>query len=228
MKVVIQCAGRKAPGAGALRTRTGQRVKLVAHPEQAPSSTEWLYAHPDGPSDAPGQTWRQQLVAYNKSPRDNPLGLLEAYRLYGNSVYKELVDAFGLTNVFILSAAWGLVRADYPLPYYDLTFAYTKPADRYTRRMPGDKYDDFCQLHDDEDGPVVYFGGRNYLLIFQKLTDPLRCEKVVFFASASPPNNSQWRAIRFEQNFYNWHYACAKAFMAGRLSIKGGEGVANR
>ena len=62
-------------------------MKFVAHPEQAPSSTEWLYAHPDGVSDVPGQTWRQQLVSYNANPRDNPLGLLEAYRLYQKSKY---------------------------------------------------------------------------------------------------------------------------------------------
>jgi hypothetical protein len=112
----------------------------VAHPEQAPFGAEWLYAHPDGRSDVPGQTWRQQLVAYNTSARDNPLGLLEAYRLYKNPVYDELVVAYGLANVFILSAGWGLIRADYLLPDYDITFTSTKPADRYKRRMPGDKY----------------------------------------------------------------------------------------
>jgi hypothetical protein len=35
-------------------------------------------------------------------------------------------------------AAWGLVRADYLLPYYDLTFAHTKPGDGYKRWMQSD------------------------------------------------------------------------------------------
>jgi len=221
MKVVIQCAGRKQPHAGSLRTRTGQRVKFVAHPEQAPSSTEWLYAHPDGPSDVPAQTWRQQLVAYNANPHDNPLGLLEAYRLYRNSLYQELVDAFGLTNVFVLSAAWGLVRADYLLPYYDLTFAQTQPGDSYKRRMMRwDKYDDFSQLSNEEDGPLVYFGGNNYLPLFKKVTGHVHCEKVIFFAAANPPSDAQWRTVRFERNFYNWHYACARDFIAAALNNK--------
>jgi hypothetical protein len=202
--------------------RTGQRVKFVAHPEEAPeapSSTDWFYAHPDGLSDIPGQTWRQQLAAYNANPLDNSLDLLEACRLYRNPAYQELVAAFGLTNVFILSAAWGLVRADYLLPYYDLTFAHTKRGEGYKRRMQWDTYNDFSQLPNGENGPIVYFGGNNYLLLLKKVTSHIHCEKVIFFASANPPNDAQWRTIRFDRNFYNWHYACARDFIAGRLSI---------
>jgi hypothetical protein len=49
MKVVIQCAGRKQQHAGYLRTRTRQRVKFVAHPEQAPSTSlpAAILAQPD-------------------------------------------------------------------------------------------------------------------------------------------------------------------------------------
>jgi hypothetical protein len=202
MKLIIQCAGRKQPDAGSLRMRTGQRVKFVAHPEEAPSSTDWFYAHPDGLSDIPGQTWRQQLAAYNANPLDNSLGLLEAYRLYRNPAYQELVAAFGLTKVFILSAAWGLVRADYLLPYYDLTFAHTKPGEGYKRRMQWDTYNDFSQLPNGENGPIVYFGGNNYLPVLKKVTSHIHCEKVIFFASANPPNDAQWRTIRFDRNFY--------------------------
>jgi hypothetical protein len=49
----------------------------------------------------------------------------------------------------------------------------------------------------------------------------------VFFASADPPHHSRWKAIRYERNFYNWHYACAKAFIDGTLSIKQDEVAAN-
>jgi hypothetical protein len=174
MKLIIQCAGRKQPDAGSLRMRTGQRVKFVAHPEEAPSSTDRFYAHPDGLSDIPGQTWRQQLAAYNANPLDNSLGLLEAYRLYRNPAYQELVAAFGLTKVFISSAAWGLVRADYLLPYYDLTFAHTKPGEGYKRRMQWDTYNDFSQLPNGENGPIVYFGGNNYLPLLKKFTFTVR------------------------------------------------------
>jgi hypothetical protein len=162
-------------------------------------------------------------VTYNSTASENPLGLLAAYRLYRNSVYRELANAYGVANLFILSAAWGLVRADYLLPYYDLTFGYTKPADRYKHRMPWEQYTDFCQLHHGEAGPLVYFGGTSYLPLFERLTNHIRCNKIIFFASASPPSNPQWMPIRFEHNFQNWHYACARDFMAGKVSIKAGE-----
>jgi hypothetical protein len=132
-----------------------------------------------------------------------------------------LVVACGLTQVFILSAGWGLVRADYLLPYYDITFAYTKPAHlhRYKRRLEDDNYDDFFQFDGGEVGPIVCFVTSDYLPLFQKLTDPLRCEKVVFFAATESPTASQWRTIRYPRKFTNWHYECAKEFMAGKFSI---------
>lgn len=89
-RVVIQCAATKAPGAGFFETEAGQRIKFVAHPEDAPHSSEWLYARPDDPSDVSGQSWRMRLDAYNAA-RHNPFGLLEAYRLYRPRIYKDLV-----------------------------------------------------------------------------------------------------------------------------------------
>jgi len=166
----------------------------------------------------PGQPWRQQLVAYNENQSDNPLRLLQACRLYKPPIYRELVDALGLPNVFILSAGWGLVRADYLLPDYDITFASVKPDDRYKHRAPGDQYDDFCHFSGSEAGPVVFFGGKDYHPLFHKMTRSLPCEKIVFFATDDPPSNLEWKAIRFPR-FTNWHYKCAGELLAGRLSI---------
>jgi hypothetical protein len=130
-----------------------------------------------------------------------------------------------LTNVLILSAAWGLVRADYLLPYYDITFAHTKPGEGYKRRMQWDKYDDFSHLSNEEHGPIVYFGGNNYLSLLRKVTGHIHCDKVIFFASANRPSDPQWRTVRFDRNFCNWHYACARDFIAGRLSITGAKDI---
>jgi hypothetical protein len=220
MHAVIQCASSKVKDAGFLRTRTGQRVKFVAHPEHASRSEALLYFHPDDNSDIPEQSWRQQLVAYNEKQHDNQLRLLEAYRLYEHSVYRELVDALGRSNVFILSAGWGLVRADYLLPDYDITF---KPVERYKHRLAADSYDDFCHLSGSEVGPLVYFGGKDYLPLFHKLTCSLRCEKIVFFATDDPPGYREWKTIRFPR-FTNWHYQCAREFLAGRLSLTDSKG----
>ncbi len=218
MKVIIQCAASKAPGAGCLETRTGQPVKFVAQPEEAPRRKEWIYARPDDLSDVPGQSWREQLVTYNMTGHDNPFGLLEAYRLYRNPVYQELVTGLRAANVFILSAGWGLIRADYLLPAYDITF--TKSAEPYKRRRLRDKYKDFRHLYRDETGPVVFFGGKDYLPLLHEMTGPLPCNKVVFYASADPPKLPGWRAQRFETTKRtNWHYDCTRAFLKGKISF---------
>jgi hypothetical protein len=221
MQVVIQCASSKVQDAGFLRTRTDQPVKFVAHPMRAPRNEELLYFHPDDNSDIPGQSWRQQLVAYNENQRDNPLRLLQAYRLYEHSVYRELVDALGQPNIFILSAGWGLVHADYLLPDYDITFKVG--VEPYKRRAPNDRYNDFCHLSGSEVGPLVYFGGKDYLSLFHTLTRSLPCEKIVFFATDKPPGYREWRTVRFPR-FTNWHYQCAREFLAGRLSVTGAKG----
>jgi hypothetical protein len=53
---------------------------------------------------------------YNNNPGGNPLGLVPAYRLYDNAVYQRLVDRLGIANVYILSAGWILLRADFLTP----------------------------------------------------------------------------------------------------------------
>src|SRR5262245_29634417 len=108
MQVVIQCASSKVQDAGFLRTRTGQRIKFVAHPRHASRSEALVYFHPDDHSDIPDSNGGSSLWYTNESPRDNPLRLRQAYRLYEHSVYRELVDALALSNVFILSAGWGV------------------------------------------------------------------------------------------------------------------------
>ncbi|HKJ76463.1 MAG TPA: hypothetical protein VKA64_04590, partial [Gammaproteobacteria bacterium] len=115
MKVIIQCAARKDSAAGYLKTRDGQRVLFVAHPEKAPRSGDVGYAKPDDRTED-GRTWRQVLVEYNQSADANPLGLVPAYRLYEDPRYAQLVTRFGVDNVMILSAGWGLLPADFLTP----------------------------------------------------------------------------------------------------------------
>jgi hypothetical protein len=112
MIVVIQCAASKRPHAGHLRTARGVPVEFVADPKVAPADPSLAYARSDDLSDD-GTSWRQVLLNYNKEPEHNPLGLYPGYRLYENNVYTRLVDRLGLQNVYVLSAGWGLVRADF-------------------------------------------------------------------------------------------------------------------
>lgn len=44
------------------------------------------------------------LLEYNENPVDNPLGLLTAWKLYENSIYRQLKGHVGIENLYILSA----------------------------------------------------------------------------------------------------------------------------
>ena len=56
---------------------------------------EYVYAHPDDLSES-GITWRERLLRYNREPGTNPLGELQAWELYQNSVYSRLVKAYSI------------------------------------------------------------------------------------------------------------------------------------
>jgi hypothetical protein len=86
------------------------------------------------------------LLRYNRKPAGNPLGLYSAWQLYENKAYARLVDQLGIDRVYILSAGWGLIRADFLTPCYDITFSQS--ADSYKRRRKADRYQDFgcCRI----------------------------------------------------------------------------------
>jgi hypothetical protein len=113
----------------------GRPVVFVANPELAPPDDSVSYARPDDISDS-GKSWRDVLLEYNETGGDNALGLCPGYQLYQNRIYAQLVDRFGLRKVYILSAGWGLIRADFLTPHYDITFK--QGAERFKRRKKQD------------------------------------------------------------------------------------------
>ncbi len=212
MIIVIQCAAGKRPGAGYLVSASGKPVVFVAQPLLAPADPAREYARPDGPS-LTGLSWRNVLLSYNETEKtDNPLGLYPAYRLYDNLIYERLVEHFGLRNVYILSAGWGLIAADFLTPYYDITF--TRMAKAYKRRRATDLYHDFRMLPDDTTDEVFFFGGQDYLPLFSSLTESIRGRRTVFYNSAHRPRLPGCLLRRFEtRTRTNWHYECANAFL---------------
>ncbi len=139
--------------------------------------------------------------------------------LYGNNAYKRLVAHLGTQKVYILSAGWGLVRADFWTPYYDITFSAN--AEPYKRRRKTDSYQDFCMLPSVADENLVFFGGREYLGLFSLLTAEYRGTKTVFYNSADQPELVGCKARKFETTARtNWHYQCVNAFLDGRIDIR--------
>lgn len=209
-KIVIQCAGRKnsvQPGQG-LRTNENQIIKFVSHPALAPRDGLY-YAHPDD-RNSDGGTWRNYIVKYNREGGElNRLGLLPAYQLYANEIYRSLVNKFGIDRVFILSAGWGLIAANFLTPDYDITFSNS--ASDFVRRSSTDSFFDLCLLPDDGED-TVFLGGQSYLGLFQSLTAGFAGSKLVFYNSDSEPKlkpGFRLKSFRVAQRT-NWHYTCAQ------------------
>ena len=220
MIFVIQCAGSKQNGAGTLRRADGSPVMFVARPEEMPDHREYVYAHPDDIAES-GVSWREELVEYNRNPGSNPFNLLPAWQLYQNPAYSRLVKAYGPDRVYILSAGWGLINADFLTPAYDITFAAS--GERGIRRNKSARFfKDLCLLPETSTEPIVFFGGRNYVPLFCELTRTFDCRKIVFYYSESddPPNAPGCKLQRFETTVRtNWHYQCANQFIDGLINV---------
>lgn len=76
-------------------------------------------------------TW-YDLVNQNQNNINEKL--LEAYKLYKpnmhNLLYQQLYDIFG-ERFLIYSAGWGLIKASYRLPYYNITFNGSSKKDNH-------------------------------------------------------------------------------------------------
>src|SRR6185437_5158724 len=123
MIVVIQCQGKK--NRVFLKNALGKPVSFVAQPASAPADDSLIYARPDDEAETV-KSWRQVLLDYNRDEQ-NPQGLLPAYKLYQQPIYRRLADAFTVDKLYILSAGWGLIPATFLTPYYDITFSQVEP-----------------------------------------------------------------------------------------------------
>jgi hypothetical protein len=220
MKAVIQCAGDKNEG-GYFRAPDGRKVRFVARPELVPTFERHadLLARPDDLA-FDGRTWRDLVRDYNMNSTHagNPLELWPAYKLYRNAAYGRLVETFGVENVFILSAGWGLLPANFLIPNYDITFSSS--AEAWQRRRKADHYSDFTFFPVEAVDRVVFFGGKDYLPLFLRLTGQTPAERVIFFASQIEPMAPGCRLVRYDTTARtNWHYACAEKFASGRVAL---------
>jgi len=217
MIIVIQCAASKNPQAGHLKRGDGRDVLFVANPGNAPADGRYAYAHPDEMADT-GRPWREELRRYNDAPGNNPLGLMPAWRLYGNATYGRLSERYGTDRLYILSAGWGLIGADFLTPGYDITFS--NQADLYKRRRKSDEYNDLMMLPTDGYEPVVFFVSKAYIPLACELTEGRAGPRHLFYNSAIPPDAPGCRLKRYEtRTRTNWHYECANAFLDGKIEL---------
>jgi len=162
-------------------------------------------------------TWRDHLFAYNYR-HDNPDGLLRAVDLYSPKIYRSLIRHVGEENLFILSAGWGLIKADFLVPDYDITFS--SQADSWKRRNSRDVFHDFAQMTQAElsvGEPIYFFGGKDYLPLYYKLVRTLAARKVIYFASGHILREEAFIYIQYQTGGTNWHYRCARDFIEGKI-----------
>lgn len=216
MKIVIQCAGSKNEG-GFWQTGSGERVTFVGDPQKAPLATTGFCVRPDDIAKS-GKSWRELLLDYNRQPETYPFKLHPAYRLYKNRVYRDLVAHFGMANVYILSAGWGLIEAGFLTPQYDITFQ--GQAAPHARRGKNDACKDFCMLSLYAEDTVVYLGGKDYLSLFSKLISQLPGRKIILHNQINTPAYQGHETLRYQTSAKtNWHYACANDLISGSLVI---------
>ena len=210
MKVVISCARSKADGAGYMQTEDGRCVLFVGNPAEVNSQrSDFCYHRPDCIADD-GRTWREKLVTYNKSCKnENPLGLLPAYKLYKPNIYTQLVEVFGVDNVYILSAGWGLIQASFLTPNYDITFS----GSGYKRRRECDQYCDFYCLKNAINEDLLFFGGQGYLHLFITLTQNYNGRRIVYHSTDNMTKSDRIKYARYPRYFTNWQYKCAGKVM---------------
>ena len=182
MKIVIQCAGAKQPKAGSFEFR-GRPVQFVSRPRVAEKevSTEFYYFKPDDLNPDSGKTWRQILVEYNNAG-DNSRRLLPAVDLYLEPTYQaaKRYAAQTTTELYILSAGWGLVAGDFWLPSYNITFTRQQKVPTYALRAKKDKFEDFNHLRPTAENEEIHcFGGKNYRSLFYSCTAALGGRKKV-------------------------------------------------
>lgn len=218
MKIVIQCAAAKNDfGNSHLRNSDGQRVQFVAKPELAPSTQGLIYVRPDSLRDSK-QTWRQFVLACNVHAKQETPGFVSAIDLYAPPAYRALAERFGVENVLILSAGWGLIPGGFRIPSYDITLS---PAgEPWTRRRIGDKYDDFALLESSPSETIVFLGGKSYLPLFAKLSANSPGNRVAFYNANTPPVTYDCEMRRYvTKRRTNWHYSCAMDLVEGSLEI---------
>ena len=219
--IVILCSARKNGDAGHFRRADGRKVLLVAQPAAAPPEAGYAYARPDDDA-GDGQSWREKLrrcnADYFGSAGSNPLGLLPAWQLYQPQVYARLWEEYGPERLYILSAGWGLVKADFLLPNYNITFSSSGKT--YMRRNNRDDYQDWRMLPEDTANPVVFFGGLDYIGFFCSLTEQVKGARYIFYNSRNVPDAPGYRLVKYDtRTKTNWHYEAADAFLKGKIGL---------
>ena len=188
MIAVIQCAATKRCDAGHLRRQDGTKVMFVADPQRRrPIQNACLRAPTTFriPARAGGRFW-YGTTRTPETIRSDCYALLSCIKTPPTA---GLWSTLGASKVFILSAGWGLIDASFLTPDYDITFNGRQskspleiPKEGQLRRS--------LPLACDTAEPVVFFGGKDYVPLFCKLTGGIGSKRTIFYRASKPPEKA--------------------------------------
>ena len=218
MKIVISCCNRKN---GEPFQHNGNTINFISRVNEVEGNSNNLYCHPDDIIPDDNITWRE-LVAL-QAVRDD---LISAHDLYRPNIYSSLYDNYG-NDLFIFSAGWGIIRAEYKLPKYNITFSNGHNIPAYAKRNNNDIFNDFNQLiavNDNE--PILFMAGKDYVVPFCELTEGIPNNKIIVYSSQAVLNNNPYlNNPAFQFSHYqtntrtNWHYEFARRLINNEIEI---------
>lgn len=216
MNIIIQCAGTKTKDEDSfLKDFSRRRLRFVADPTKFVG--EDVAYRPDDMIPNEARTWREWVGSLNAGNYPEGQRLFRAGDLYVPRnkpyIYQRLIEEFGWQRVFILSAGWGLVRADFRIPNYDITFSHAKNVPPYARRRVKDaSWKDYCQLDMADRRPLVFFGTVKYISLLGKLTREYIGIKFAFYSADGSEFDLEKAGFKVKKfaRFTNWHYECAE------------------
>ena len=133
-------------------------------------------------------------------------------------MYEMLLDRYGLEHLYILSAGWGLIAANFLTPVYDITFSSS--ADAYKPRRKKHSYDDLRMLPMDTEEPIVFFVSKEYISLSCELTKEIRGPRHFFYNSSRVPDAPGCKLKKYNSRTRtNWQYECAKAFIDEEIEL---------
>ena len=233
-QILIQCAGKKN-NTYTFDNYQGKKVEFISDIESndLPNSNNSIYVNPnEAISEDSDKTWIDKLKEYNKN-KLNPNGFCQAWELYENPIYADIKKKVGKENMFIASAGWGIVKASYWLPNYDITFSRPPKGKKknYIIRSSAQneiaQWDDINAFHDSN--IKIYdlhiFCGKKYLRLINKLITDRQIDPnmITLYIRNNEPNFNEWeiycKLIKWthpdpkKDRNTNWHYDCAEDFI---------------
>lgn len=193
-------------------------VKFVASPRGVSQDGVKFYK-PDDKIPEENRTWRDLVLEQKHN------NLVPAYLLYKRDIYRELYNEFR-GQFYILSAGWGIIRADFKIPAYDITYSTAGDMPEYVKRTDNYGYKDINHLKDDfsklgRDTEVILFAPYDYVRPFCNMTQSIPFnKKTIKFRSKKIHNDFLLLGKKgYDFDYFpdggphDWFYKAAEVFL---------------